>query len=88
MRKHRVIFQDYVKSQRQMLDRLKELRDQERNFRSNTKLDYLSDTDIQSKRDHLESTLITKELSTKERKKIQDEINECSRHLVNARQQY
>lgn len=77
-----------MKSQKSLLVKLKELRTQENNFRSAGRLDFQSKGDLKVRRDRLENELITKELTAKERKRVQDEINECDRHLVNARQDY
>ena len=88
LRNQRSLFSGLVKSQKVMLSKLRELRDKNSNFRGGHKLEYKSEAELKSRKDHLENLLITKELSPKEIRSTQEEINECARHLVNARQDY
>lgn len=58
------------------------------NLKTGRGLEYQSGTQLQAKKKELERVLITKELSTREMKKVQDQIHQISRALVNAREDH
>lgn len=87
-RKARQSFSDLVASQRKILNKLKELKEKSYNLRVGSKLEYRSEAQLLARKQELDRTIITKDLSKQEARRVQEEINQISRALVNAREDH